>query len=413
MVKVITGIRRCGKTYLLRTLFYEWLLKHGVPTENIIFIALDKNENAKYRNPILLDEYLHAQIQKDKGKCICMIDEIQYCVSVPNEALPASAQTKDTDITFYDTVLGLMSDCDLYITGSNSHMLSSDILTNFRGRGDEIRVHPLSYAEFVSAWKGKSEDAFREYLLYGGLPMVLTSCSDSRDKGTYLKNLFEKIYITDIVERYHIKSVDDMNRIIDCLASSTGSFVNPTNIANKFGNGKMSVARNTVAEYIRYAEEAFLVAPARRFDIRGKEYVTGQQKYYFTDLGLRNARLSFRQYDRPHLLENAVYNELIIRGYSVDVGRVQMGVKNANGDWQVSYAESDFVVNSLDDRMYIQVAEGIDDPGKKDQELLSLRHIRDGFPKYLLIDQDVPTHYTEEGFRVMSIQEFLLNAVKY
>lgn len=408
LVKVITGLRRCGKTYLLHHLYHQWLLEHGVPDDHILYIALDRNENATYRNPILLDQYLQERIRSISGRCYVMIDEIQYAVPVPNEALPESVRTADNAITFYDTVLGLMEECDLYITGSNSQMLSSDILTNFRGRGDEVRVYPLSYAEFRSAYSGDARYAFREYLYHGGMPMIL-SIPDEAGKGQYLRNLFTKTYEDDIINRYHIKNRDDLGSVLDFLASATGSLVNATAIADHFKEkGISEMARNTVDEYISHIEQSFLVQEARRFDLRGKEYVSGQQKYYFTDLGLRNARLNFRQFDRPHLLENAVYNELVMRGYSVDVGRVQTRIKNKSGNWQISYLESDFVVHDLSRKMYIQVAEGIDDPDKKRQEMASLLHIRDGFPKYILIDQDVPMHYTEEGIAIMSVQDFLL-----
>jgi len=408
LVKVITGLRRSGKTYLLKVLFKDWLIEQGIAEKNIIYLPLDLNENAKYRNPILLDQYLREKIQVTDGRCYVMIDEIQYSVSVPNTWLPEEAQTPENSITFYDTVLGLMDFCDLYITGSNSEMLSSDILTNFRGRGDEIPVYPLSFSEFLPACGRPRAEAFREYLYYGGMPFVL-SCESPRDKSAYLKTLFDKTYDEDLISRYKIQNRDDLGRILDMLASSVGSLVNPTNIANKFGNTiKLSVTRNTVAEYIDHIKNAFLIDEAKRFDIRGKEYISGQQKYYFTDLGLRNARLNFRQYDLPHLLENAVYNELRIRGFSVDVGRVQTRIKNKNGDYQISYLESDFVVNDADRKMYIQVAEGIDDPEKKEQEMKSLLHIRDGFPKIILVNQDIPKHHSEEGFVIMSIIDFLL-----
>lgn len=406
-VKVITGLRRCGKTYLLKHLYRKWLMKHGVPEKNIILLELDQNKNAKYRNPILLDEYLRTQIARSKGKCYCIIDEIQYAVPVPNPSLPASVQTKDNAITFYDTALGLMDLCDLYVTGSNSEMLSSDILTNFRGRGDEIRVFPLSYAEYLSAYKGDPAIAWRDYLFYGGMPFSLSKTQE--EKSFYLKELFEKIYFDDIVERYGIKNRDDLSRITDCLASSVGSLVNPTNLSGKFGNkGNVRVSRNTVADYINHMKNAFLIEEAKRFDIRGKEYITGQQKYYFTDTGLRNARLNFRQFDRPHLLENVVYNELRIRGCSVDIGRVQIRQKNKHGDYQLTFLESDFVINDPDRRMYIQVTEGLDDPQKKEQEMRSLLHIRDGFPKVILVDQDVPLYRTEEGLIIASVRDFLL-----
>jgi len=407
-VKVITGLRRCGKTYLVNHIYRNWLIQNGVSDDNVVYLALDKNENIKYRNPILLSEYIKDRIGKCTGRCYVIIDEIQYCVTVPNEYLPESKRTPENAISFYDTVLGCMDECDIYVTGSNSKMLSSDILTNFRGRGDEVRVLPLSFEEYYIAVGGNKEDAFRQYLYFGGMPMIL-SITDDKQKGRYLKDLFTKIYIADIVERNGIKNETDLGALIDFLASATGSLINPTCIANRFASGRISnMARNTVAAYITYIENAFLINEAKRFDIRGREYIDGQQKYYFTDLGLRNARLNFRQYDLPHLLENAVYNELIYRDFSVDVGRVEAKQKDDAGKFIRVYLESDFVVNDADDRMYIQVAEGIDDHGKKDQEMQSLLHIRDGFPKIVLVNQNTPKHRTESGIVIMSIIDFLL-----
>lgn len=408
LVKVITGLRRCGKTYLLRNLYQSWLIEEGVRKENIIYLALDANINASLRNPCNLDRYLRERISETEGRCYVMIDEIQYCASVPNEALPESVRSAENDITFYDTVLGLMDECDLYITGSNSHMLSTDILTNFRGRGDEVRVYPFSYSEFLSAWPGNPRNALREYLYHGGMPLVL-AYPDEQEKAAYLRNLFAKTYESDLVGRHHLRSSEDFGAVLDFLASSMGSFINPTKIAARFQAEHIAeMSRNTVADYIGYLEDAFLIQEAKRFDIRGKEYISGQQKYYFADLGLRNARLDFRQFDRSRLLENAVYNELVMRGCSVDVGRIQMRTRDVAGNQKVKSLEADFIVHDFDQQMYIQVAEGLDDPGKKEQEMASLLHIRDSFPKYLLIDQDIPAHYTEQGIRIMSVEDFLL-----
>ena len=408
-VKVVTGLRRSGKTYLLKTLYTKWLTENGVSNDRIIFLALDQNKNSKYRNPLLLDRQIREEIRRRRGRCYVIIDEIQYSVPVPNPDLPAAVQSKENQITFYDTILGLMEECDVYVTGSNSEMLSSDILTNFRGRGDEVRVYPLSYAEFDAAYPGDKASSWRDYLYYGGMPLIL-SLDDTREKGMYLKELFEKTYTDDIIERHHIKSRDDLGRVVDCLASALGSFVNPTKIANRLGSeNRMTVARNTVSDYIEYCQRSFLIEEAKRFDIRGKEYITGQQKYYFTDTGLRNARLNFRQFDIPHLIENVVYNELRIRGFSVDVGRVQIHSRNKSGNYQATSLEADFVVNDLDRRFYLQVTEGIDEPGKREQEMKSLMHIRDGFPKIILVNQDVPSYRTPEGILIMSIREFLLD----
>ena len=407
MVKVVTGLRRSGKTFLLKNIYRAWLISNGTPEKNVVYLALDSNQNIRYRNPVELDNYLRDKINSAEGRCYVIIDEIQYATSVPNPYLPQEVRSKENEISFYDTVLGLMDICDLYITGSNSKMLSSDILTNFRNRGDEIKVYPLSFSEYLTAYKGSEDDAWRDYLYYGGMPFILT-LDDPRDKAEYLENLFKKTYITDIIERYKIKNVDDLEKIMDILASSVGSLVNPTNISNTFKSKTGdSVSRNTVAEYINEIKESFLIDEAKRFDIRGREYVSGQQKYYFSDLGLRNCRLNFRQFDLPHLLENAVYNELKMRGYKVDVGRVQSWEKNKSGNYQIVYLESDFVINDADKRIYIQVADGIDYAGKMIQESRSLLHIKDSFPKMILVNQNVPTHVTEEGITVKSVRQFL------
>ena len=406
LVKVITGLRRCGKTFLLKTIYKNWLISQGTAEDHIVYLALDQTENIRYRNPLELDRYIKERIKKDGDEYIVMIDEIQFSVAVPNPYLPESQQTKENAITFYDVVLGLMDQCDLYITGSNSEMLSSDIITNFRGRGDEVRIYPLSFSEYMNAADKPVSQAFTEYLRFGGMPILLSMRTQS-EKASYLNTMFSEIYLTDIVERYKVRDIDALGKVTDFLASSMGSLSNPTNIAGKFQD--KTIARNTVADYIRYLENSYLISSAERFDIRGKEYIQGQQKYYFTDLGLRNARLNFRQFDLPHLLENVVYNELIARGCRVDVGRVQVKIRNRNGNYQTAYLESDFVINDVDRRMYIQVTEGLDDPGKKEQELKALLHIRDGFPKMVLVNQDVPEYHTEEGIVIKSVTDFLLN----
>lgn len=412
LIKVITGLRRCGKTYLLKKIYRDWLIEHGVPEDHIIYLALDQTENIRYRNPFELDRYIKDRIGKGGtgaaagADYVVMIDEIQFSVPVPNPYLPESEQDKSNAITFYDVVLGLMDQCDLYITGSNSEMLSSDILTNFRGRGDEIRIYPLSFAEYFAVVGGSERSAFLDYLRYGGMPLILSQRTPS-EKADYLQSLFDKIYLTDIVERYKVRDLDALGKVTDYLASSMGSLTNPTNIAGRFQD--KTIARNTVADYIHYLHNSYLISEAARFDVRGREYIQGQQKYYFTDPGLRNARLNFRQFDLPHLLENVVYNELITRGYHVDIGRVQVNEKKADGKYQTVNLESDFIINDMDRRMYIQVTEGLDDPDKKEQEMRSLLHIRDGFPKMVLVNEDVPEYHTEDGIIIKSIREFLLH----
>ena len=403
LVKVITGLRRCGKTYLVKKLYSDWLLKNGVRKDNIIYLALDKIGNANYRNPILLDEYLRDLISKRNGRCYIIIDEIQFSVPVDNPALPENVRSEDNRITFYDVLLGLMDDCDLYVTGSNSKMLSKDILSGFRDRGREIRVHPLSFSEYFSSVGGDKRTAWMEYLQHGGMPLVL-SFDDRSSKDDYLKNLLLETYVKDIVEHNGIKNSEDLMHLMEVLASCSACLTNPTNIANTYPGNKIS--RNTIDSYIGYLKDAFMIEESKRFDIRGRKIIKGQQKYYFEDLGLMNAVLNFREMKLRVLIENAVYNELITRGYNVDVGRIDYRKRVGDGTITVTL-ETDFVVNRSFEKTYIQVAEGIDEPGKLEQEEASLLRINDGFGKMILVNTDTPQHYTENGIRIMSILDFI------
>lgn len=403
LVKIVTGLRRCGKTFLLKELYPAWLREHGVPAENIIYLALDIVANATYRNPMLLDSYIRKEISAKEGRCYVIIDEIQFCVSVDNPALPENVRTADNRITFYDTVLGLMDECDLYITGSNSKMLSKDILSGFRNRGHEIRVHPFSFSEFHSAVGGDRRTAWREYLHHGGMPLIL-KFGDSPSKDTYLKGLLTETYVKDILEHNRIDSSEDLEHLLEVMASCAACLTNPTNIANTYPGNSMS--RNSVDRYLGLFMDSFLLEMSKRFDIRGRRYIKGQQKYYFEDLGLMNAVLNFREMKMSVLIENAVYNELIGRGYSVDVGRIDYR-KRVDGVNTTVTLETDFVVNRSFERTYIQVAMGIDDPGKLEQEEASLMRIKDGFGKMILVDTDVPEHFTPNGIRVMSILDFM------
>ncbi len=403
LVKIITGLRRCGKTFLVKELYPAWLREHGIPAENIIYLALDIISNATYRNPMLLDGYIRKEISAKEGRCYVIIDEIQFCVSVDNPALPENVQTADNRITFYDTVLGLMDECDLYITGSNSKMLSKDILSGFRNRGHEIRVHPFSFSEFHSAVGGDRRAAWKEYLHHGGMPLIL-KFDDPPSKDNYLKSLLTETYVKDILEHNRIDSPEDLEHLLEVMASCAACLTNPTNIANTYPGNSMS--RNSVDRYIGLFMDSFLLEMSKRFDIRGRRYVKGQQKYYFEDLGLMNAVLNFREIKISVLIENAVYNELIGRGYSVDVGRIDYR-KRVDGVNTTVTLETDFVVNRSFERTYIQVAMGIDDPGKLEQEEASLMRIKDGFGKMILVDTDVPEHFTPNGIRVMSILDFM------
>lgn len=405
LVKVITGLRRCGKTFLMKELYPAWLCENQVSSENIIYLALDRIANAGFRNPLLLDEYIRKEISTRDGRCYVIIDEIQFCVSVDNPALPENVRSVDNRITFYDVVLGLMDECDLYVTGSNSKMLSKDILSGFRDRGHEIRIHPFSFHEYYSAVGGDKRTAWREYLYHGGMPLVM-KFADSRSKDTYLKNLLSETYVKDILEHNRITGSEDIEHLLEVMASCVGCLTNPTNIANTYPGKSMS--RNTVDRYLELFMDSFLLEKSKRFDIRGRKYINGQQKYYFEDLGLMNAILNFREMRMFVLIENAVYNELVGRGYNVDVGRIDYR-KRVDGVNAVVEYEIDFIINKSFEKTYIQVAMGIDDPGKLEQEETSLLRIKDGFPKMIIVDTDVPEHFTSNGIRVMSIIDFMLD----
>ena len=402
-VKVITGLRRCGKTYLVKKLYPRWLNENGVTASNIIYLALDTISNAQYRNPLLLDRYLREIISSRSGRCYIIIDEIQFSVPVDNPALPENVRTEENRLTFYDTLLGLMDECDLYVTGSNSKMLSKDILSGFRDRGHEIRVHPLSFSEYHSAVGGDIRMAWKEYLHHGGMPMVPTF-ADPISKERYLKDLLSETYVKDIVEHNRIEDSGDLLSLLSVMASCSGCLTNPTNIANTYP--PKTVSRNTVDKYIGFFKDSFLLEESKRYDIRGRKIIKGQQKYYFEDLGLMNAILNFREMKTRVLIENAVYNELVIRGYSVDVGRIDYR-KRVDGVNTTVTLETDFVVNISSERQYIQVAEGIDEPGKLEQEEASLLRIKDGFGKIILVNTDTPQHFTDNGIRIISILDFM------
>ena len=404
-VKVITGLRRCGKTYLVRNLYTKWLLENGIPEDNIIYLALDRISNAEYRNPILLDRYLRNILSEREGRCYVIIDEIQFSVPVDNLALPENSRTEENRLTFYDTLLGLMDECDLYVTGSNSKMLSKDILSGFRDRGHEIRVHPLSFEEYYSAVGGDIRSAWTEYLHHGGMPMTLTF-ADRNAKDEYLKGLLSETYVKDILEHNKLDHSGDLMDLLAVLASCCGGLTNPTNIANTYPPKAMS--RNTVDKYIGFFQDSFLLSESKKYDIRGRKIIKGQQKYYFEDLGLMNAILNFREMKTRVLIENAVYNELISRVYNVDVGRIDYR-KRKDGVNKIVTLETDFVVNKSSERLYIQVAEGIDEPGKLEQEEASLLRIKDGFGKIIMVNTDTPQHFTKNGIRIMSILDFLMD----
>ena len=387
LIKIITGIRRCGKSYLLDPLFKNYLLESGVKEDHIIKLELDKEENKKYRDSHELNEYIKSQI-KDKNMYYILLDEIQM-------------------VEGFESVLNSFlyeRNLDVYVTGSNSKFLSSDIITEFRGRGDEIKVFPLSFSEYIEAFKGDRQDAWNEYVLYGGLPLILSKKSDE-EKSKYLKDLFEQTYIKDIIERNNIQRVNILDSIINMLASSVGSLTNPKKIYDTFvSNGEKGISSNTVNSYIKYIEDSFIVNKSDRYNVKGKKYIQTPQKYYFSDIGLRNARLNFRQQEENHIMENIIYNELIVRGYNVDVGVVELREGN-----QRKQLEVDFVCNLGNKRYYVQSTLNLDTREKTIQEERPLMNINDNFKKIIVVKDTMKHWITEEGILVIGIQEFLLN----
>lgn len=388
LIKVITGIRRCGKSYLLDPLFKNYLIENGVEENHIIKLELDKEENKKYRDSYELNEYIKSQI-KDKDMYYILLDEIQL--------------VKD----FESVLNGFLYErnLDVYVTGSNSKFLSTDIITEFRGRGDEIKVFPLSFSEYVEAFNGDKYDAWNEYVLYGGLPLILSKKTDE-EKSQYLKNLFEQTYIKDIIERNNIQRIDIIDSIINMLASSVGSLTNPKKIYDTFvSNGEKEISSNTVNSYIKNIEDSFIVNKSDRYDVKGKKYIKTPQKYYFSDIGLRNARLNFRQQEENHIMENIIYNELIVRGYNVDVGVVEIRDENKNR----KQLEVDFVCNLGNKRYYVQSTLNLDTREKTIQEERPLMSINDNFKKIIVVKDNMKHWITEEGILVIGIHEFLLN----
>lgn len=386
-IKIVTGIRRGGKSYLLDPIYKNYLLENGVKEDHIIKLDLDERKNNKYLDPDVLDEYIRSLIV-DKDMYYIILDEIQ-------------------EVEDFESVLNgflHIENVDIYVTGSNSKFLSSDIKTEFRGRGDEVRVLPLTFAEFVSAYKGSKDDAWREYITYGGLPRILAQRTEEQ-KSKYLKDLFEKTYLSDIIEKHEIKRIDVLDSIVNILASSVGSLTNPKKLADTFVSSSMKdVSINTITSYINYLQESFLVEKAERYDVKGKQYITTPFKYYFTDIGLRNARLNFRQQEEEHIMENIIYNELLYRGYNVDIGVVEIRENNIKKQTEV-----DFVCNQADRRYYIQCALSLPTREKTLQEERSLININDNFKKIIVIKDNIKPWMTEEGILIMGIQEFLLN----
>ena len=392
LIKVITGMRRCGKSYLLFTLFKDYLLSEGIEKSHIIEIAFDAYENKQYRDPDVLYPYMKEQI-KDDGMYYVLLDEVQLLGEF--EAILNS--------------LTRMKNVDVYVTGSNARFLSKDVITEFRGRGDEVHMYPLSFAEFMSVYPGTKQDGWNEYMLYGGLPLVL-SFTTPNQKIAFLKSLFEETYISDIVGRHNIRNKAELEELLNILSSAIGSLTNPEKLAATFRSAKnKKISSNTIKKYIDYLCDSFLIDSAVRYDVKGKKYIDTPVKYYFTDIGLRNARLNFRQLEETHSMENIIFNELKIRGFNVDVGVIIQYDTNEKGNSIRKQLEIDFVCNKGSKRYYIQSAYAIPDQAKMEQEQRSLMLTGDFF-KRIIITKDTPApYYNENGVLIMSVYDFLLN----
>ena len=393
LIKIITGIRRCGKSFLLFTIFKRYLLENGVSADHIIEIALDGIDNEELRDPKACFQFI-KDTMKDDGRYYLLLDEVQF--------MPRFEEVLNS--------LLRMSNIDMYVTGSSSKFLSSDIVTEFRGRGDEIRIYPLSFAEFYSAYAGDYDDAWEEYMTYGGLPQVAGFQSE-RQKADYLKNIFANVYLKDVIERNKIQSAAEIGILVDVLASAIGAPTNPSKISNTFSSERqMHYSNKTISNHIDYLADSFLISKASRYDIKGRKYIGANLKYYFTDLGLRNACLNFRQQEPAHIMENIVYNELLIRGYNVDVGAVDIFARDKDGRRIRKQLEVDFVVNQGSQRYYIQVAYDMTSEEKQAQELNPLRHIPDSFKKIVIVNGSRKPWRNDEGFVIMGMKYFLLHA---
>lgn len=402
LIKVITGIRRCGKSFLLFNLFYDYLIESGVREEQIISIALDDDTFVKYRNPDELSKYIREKIT-GKDMYYILIDEVQY-------AITADELKNPENIRLYNVLNGLMRlrNVDIYVTGSNSKMLTKDVLTAFRGRGDEVKIYPVSFKEYYSFVGGDKSDAYEEYALYGGMPLIFSKNNDS-EKMAYLQNLFTEVYFKDIIERYEIALPDVLSELTNDLCSSVGSLTNANKISKTLQSVRnISVSSTTVSNYLNYLTESFLFSNAKRYDVKGKKYFEYPSKYYCADVGLRNARLNFRQQEETHIMENIIYNELLCRGFSVDVGVVEI-VENIEGKKTKRQCEIDFVVNRGSKKYYIQSALNVNDPSKLETELRPLKNTRDFFKKIIVSKTSMKPWTDEDGILHLGLYEFLLN----
>ncbi len=403
MIKVITGIRRSGKSFLLFELFYEYLKSIGIKDDQIIRINLDEDENELLRDVKELSSEIKSRIKSEKKKYYVLLDELQYTIT--KEEL----KDKSNPLRIYGLLNSLMNkkNVDVYVTGSNSKFLSKDVMTEFRGRGWPIHIQPLVFSEFFDAYGGSFEKAWEEYMMYGGLPYIL-SLDSHEEKTYYLNNVFNEVYLKDIKERYNIQNDDGMGELVNVISSSVGSLTNPLRISKTFkGNGK-TISEHTITDYLEYLQDAFIIQKAERYDVKGRKYIGTPSKYYFSDIGLRNARLNFRQQETNHLMENVIYNELLYRGFSVDVGVVPVNVTEDGKHLKKQY-EVDFVANSADRRYYVQSALNVDAKEKLEQEQRSLINIPDGFKRVIVVEKTYRPWQTEEGTLVIGLEDFLLN----
>lgn len=392
MIKVITGMRRSGKSYLLFRLFYQHLIEEGIKEDHIIRLSLDDRQYKEYRDPDVLYAYLKNSI-KDNKMYYILLDEVQYVRE------------------FEDVLNSLLhiDNADTYVIGSNARFLSKDIITEFRGRGDQVHIYPLSFSEFLEGSGYDLRTGWMKYTMYGGLPKLLEIQDDS-DKASYLRNIFEETYIKDILERYEIRQDGELNELLNIIASGIGGLTNPKKISDTFRSLKnVSVHQETIRKYLDYLEDSFLVSKVNRYDVKGRKYINTPMKYYFTDIGLRNARLNFRQYEESHIMENIIYNELLIRGYNVDVGMVTSSSYEEGGKRVQKQLEVDFVCNQESARIYIQSALSLESAEKKEQETASLKKTGDSFRKVVIV-RDSPTHYDETGILILNLFDFLTDS---
>jgi predicted AAA+ superfamily ATPase len=392
-VKVITGIRRCGKSYLVFTLFKNYLLEQGVPEGNIVEMAFDAFRNKKYRDPDVFYPYAIDRLEQAHGKRYVLLDEVQLLGE------------------FSDVLIDLngIEDVDVYVTGSNAKLLSRDIATEFRGRGQEIKMAPLSFSEFMSAYEGDKRDGYEEYATYGGLPAVLAR-KTPEEKVAYLKSLYDELYIRDIVDRNRVRDEGNLETLVDILSSSIGSLTNSSRLSATFKSEMhVTIAPETVDRYLSYLTDAFLVSKAKRYDVKGRKYIGSPYKFYFSDLGLRNARMNFRQMEPTHIMENVIYNELVGRGFGVDVGVVNTTVKDARGAYRRAQLEIDFICNKGSQRLYIQSAFALENEAKVQQEERSLKKVDDSFKKVIITKEGFAPHYNEDGILMMNVYDFLLD----